>query len=227
MRILVGLGNPGAKYERTRHNLGFQIARLVAEKLGVALDQTRWNAVLGTGRARGEQIAIVLPQTFMNLSGESVGHAARFWKVDLGQLVVAHDDLDLELGRVQVKVGGGDGGHNGLKSLRQYLRGHHGMVSPRGDALPDFVRVRSGIGRPPQGWDPADFVLARFAEEEEKVAEEMVPIAADAAVTALLDGAAAAMNRFNRRPKEAGGKKGEVEQAVDLAGGGTSGKPKR
>ncbi|HKC59313.1 MAG TPA: aminoacyl-tRNA hydrolase [Myxococcales bacterium] len=214
MRILVGLGNPGAKYERTRHNLGFRIARLAAEKLGVALDQTRWNAVLGTGRAKGEQIAIVLPQTFMNLSGESVGHAARFWKADLGQLVVAHDDLDLDLGRVQVKVGGGDGGHNGLKSLRQHLGA-------------DFVRVRSGIGRPPQGWDPADFVLARFAEEEEKVAEEMVPIAADAAVTALLDGAAAAMNRFNRRPKEAGGKKGEVEQAVDLAGGGTSGKPKR
>jgi peptidyl-tRNA hydrolase, PTH1 family len=197
VRILVGLGNPGAKHERTRHNLGFRIARLVAEKLGVALDQTRWNAVLGTGRAKGEQIAIVLPQTFMNLSGESVGHAARFWKADLGQLVVAHDDLDLDLGRVQVKVGGGDGGHNGLKSLRQHLGA-------------DFVRVRSGIGRPPQGWDPADFVLARFAEEEEKVAEEMVPIAADAAVTALLDGAAAAMNRFNRRPKEAGGKKGEA-----------------
>jgi peptidyl-tRNA hydrolase, PTH1 family len=197
VRILVGLGNPGAKHERTRHNLGFRIARLAAEKLGVALDQTRWNAVLGTGRAKGEQIAIVLPQTFMNLSGESVGHAARFWKADLGQLVVAHDDLDLDLGRVQVKVGGGDGGHNGLKSLRQHLGA-------------DFVRVRSGIGRPPQGSDPADFVLARFAEEEEKVAEEMVPIAADAAVTALLDGAAAAMNRFNRRPKEAGGKKGEA-----------------
>jgi peptidyl-tRNA hydrolase, PTH1 family len=213
VRILVGLGNPGAKYERTRHNLGFRIARRAAEKLGVALDQTRWNAVLGTGRVRGEQIAIVLPQTFMNLSGESVGHAARFWKADLGQLVVAHDDLDLELGRVQVKVGGGDGGHNGLKSLRQHLGA-------------DFVRVRSGIGRPPQGWDPADFVLARFAEEEEKVAEEMVPIAADAAAVALLDGAAAAMNRFNRRPKEAGGEKGVLEESVDLAGGGTSGKPK-
>jgi peptidyl-tRNA hydrolase, PTH1 family len=227
VRILVGLGNPGAKYERTRHNLGFRIARLAAEKLGVALDQTRWNAVLGIGRAKGEQIAIVLPQTFMNLSGESVGHAARFWKVDSGELVVAHDDLDLSLGRVQVKVGGSDGGHNGLKSLRQYLRGHHRMVSPKGEAVPDFVRVRAGIGRPPQGWDPAEFVLARFEEEEEKVAEEMVPIAAEAAVAALLEGAKAAMNRFNRRPKEAGGEKGEAVQAVDLAGGGTSGKPKR
>ena len=214
MRLLVGLGNPGAKYERTRHNLGFRVAQLAAEKLGMALDQTRWNAVLGTGRVRGEQIAIVLPQTFMNVSGESVGHAARFWKVDPGELVVAHDDLDLTLARIQVKVGGGDGGHNGLKSLRQHLG-------------PDFVRVRFGIGRPPQGWDPADFVLARFGEEEEKVVEELLPVAAEAAAVALLEGTAAAMNRFNRRPKEAGGEKDEAQENVDLAGGGTSGKPKR
>ena len=214
MRLLVGLGNPGAKYERTRHNLGFRVAQLAAEKLGMALDQTRWNAVLGTGRVRGEQIAIMLPQTFMNVSGESVGHAARFWKVDPGELVVAHDDLDLTLARIQVKVGGGDGGHNGLKSLRQHLG-------------PDFVRVRFGIGRPPQGWDPADFVLARFAEEEEKIVEELLPVAAEAAAMALLEGTAAAMNRFNRRPKEAGGENDEAQENVDLAGGGTSGKPKR
>jgi len=214
VRLLVGLGNPGAKYERTRHNLGFRVAQLAAEKLGMALDQTRWNAVLGTGRVRGEQIAIMLPQTFMNVSGESVGHAARFWKVDPGELVVAHDDLDLMLARIQVKVGGGDGGHNGLKSLRQHLG-------------PDFVRVRFGIGRPPQGWDPADFVLARFAEEEEKIVEELLPVAAEAAAMALLEGTAAAMNRFNRRPKEAGGEKDEAQENVDLAGGGTSGKPKR
>jgi len=188
VRLLVGLGNPGAKYERTRHNLGFRIARLAAEKLGLALDQTRWNAVLGTGRVRGEQVAIVLPQTFMNLSGESVGHAARFWKVEPGEVVVAHDDLDLSLSRVQVKVGGGDGGHNGLKSLRQHLG-------------PDFVRVRFGIGRPPQGWDPADFVLARFAAEEEAAVEEAVPVAAEAAVAALLEGTAVAMNRFNRQKR--------------------------
>ena len=143
MRLLVGLGNPGAKYERTRHNLGFRIAQLAAEKLGMALDQTRWNAVLGTGRVRGEQIAIVLPQTFMNLSGDSVGHAARFWKVDPGDVVVAHDDLDLTLARIQVKVGGGDGGHNGLKSLREHV------------GTRDFVRVRFGVGRPPAQWEGA------------------------------------------------------------------------
>jgi PTH1 family peptidyl-tRNA hydrolase len=209
VRLLVGLGNPGSKYERTRHNVGFRIARLAAEKLGVAVDQTRWNAELGTGRARGEQIAVLLPQTYMNVSGESAGHAARFWKVDPAQVVAAHDELDLELGRIQVKVGGGDGGHNGLKSLRQHLG-------------PDFVRVRFGIGRPPQGWDPADFVLARFTEEEDKVVEGLLPVAADAAVAALLDGAAVAMNRFNRRPKQAAGEKGEVEAdgGAGLAGDG-------
>ena len=214
MRLLVGLGNPGAKYVRTRHNVGFRVADDAARKLGVPVDQTRWNALLGQGRAGGGPVAVMLPQTYMNASGESVGHAVRLWKVEPGSLVVVHDDMDLEFGRIQVKVGGGDGGHNGLKSLRQHLG-------------PDFVRVRAGIGRPPQGWDPADFVLARFEEEEEKVAEGMVPIAAEAAVAALLEGAKVAMNRFNRRPKEAGGEKGEAVQAVDLAGGATSGKPKR
>jgi PTH1 family peptidyl-tRNA hydrolase len=210
----VGLGNPGTKYERTRHNVGFRAARHAADQLGVALDQTRWHAVLGTGRVRGEQVAVMLPQTYMNASGESVGHAVRFWKVEPGGLVVVHDELDLELGRIQVKMGGGDGGHNGLKSLRQHLG-------------PDFLRVRFGIGRPPQGWDPADFVLARFLPEEEATVDALVPSAAEAAVTALLEGAAVAMNRFNRRSKEAAAERTQEQDEVDLAGGASSGKPKR
>ena len=210
MRLLVGLGNPGAKYERTRHNVGFRIARLAAEKLGLVLDQTRWNAVLGTGRVRGEQIAIVLPQTFMNVSGESVGHAARFWKIDPGEVVVAHDDLDLTLGRVQVKVGGGDGGHNGLKSLRQHL------------GTGEFVRVRVGIGRPPMEWDPSDWVLAKLSSEEEKQIENTIAEAAQAALLAVAGDVKTAMNRFNTRPgaarkkpKEEGTEEGtEEEDAV-------------
>src|SRR5256714_3025213 len=147
----------------------------------------------------------------MNLSGESVGHAARFWKVEPGDVVVAHDDLDLSLSRVQVKVGGGDGGHNGLKSLRQHLG-------------PDSVRVRFGIGRPPEGWDPADFVLAKFSAEEEAAVDRLMPVAAEASVTALVEGAAVAMNRFNRRPKEAAAQSADSQQGeVDLAGGISSG----
>jgi len=190
VRLLVGLGNPGAKYERTRHNIGFRVAEEASRKLGVALDQTRWNAVWGQGRAGGGPVAVLLPQTYMNESGESAGHAARFWKVGAQELVVAHDDMDLEFGRIQVKVGGGDGGHNGLRSLRDHL------------GTPEFVRVRFGVGRPPPQWEGADWVLAKFSSEEEEMLRELIPQAAEAAVAALLEGPLLAMNRYNRRPRE-------------------------
>lgn len=190
MRLLVGLGNPGAKYAHTRHNVGFRIAEDAAGKLSVALDETRWNAVLGQGRAGGGPVAVLLPQTYMNASGESVGHAARFWRVGPTEVVVAYDDIDLEFGRVQVKVGGGDGGHNGLRSLKQHL------------GTSEFVRVRFGVGRPPPQWEGADWVLAKFSSAEEEQLSDLIPQAADAAVAALLEGPLLAMNRHNRRPKQ-------------------------
>ena len=190
MRLLVGLGNPGAKYAHTRHNVGFRIAEDAARKLSVALDETRWNAVLGQGRAGGGPVAVLLPQTYMNASGESVGHAARFWRVGPTEVVVAHDDIDLEFGRVQVKVGGGDGGHNGLRSLKQHL------------GTSEFVRVRFGVGRPPPQWEGADWVLAKFSSAEEEQLSDLIPQAADAAVAALLEGPLLAMNRHNRRSKQ-------------------------
>jgi peptidyl-tRNA hydrolase, PTH1 family len=188
VRLLVGLGNPGAKYERTRHNVGFRVAEEAARKMGVGIDQERFQGRVGSGRFRGEHVAVLLPETFMNSSGESVGAAARFWKVPVEEIVVAHDELDLPFGRLQVKRGGGDAGHNGLRSLRQHLG-------------PDFLRVRMGIGKAPPQWEGADWVLARFAPDEEAALAELIPQAADAAVTALIDGAQAAMNRFNRREK--------------------------
>ena len=190
MRLLVGLGNPGSKYERTRHNVGFRVAEQAARKLDVALDQTRWNAVLGSGRPRGEPVSVLLPQAFMNLSGEPVGHAARLWKVQPAEIVVVHDDMDLEFGRLQVKLGGGEGGHNGLRSMKQHL------------GTQDYVRVRFGVGRPPPQWEGADWVLARFSPEEESELQELVPQAAEAAVAALLEGPLQAMNRFNRKGRQ-------------------------
>ena len=187
MRLLVGLGNPGPKYQRTRHNIGFRVAEDAAKKLGLTLETTRWNAVLGSGRAGGEQVSVLLPQTYMNLSGESAGHAARFWKVSAGGLVVVHDDMDLEFGRVQVKVGGGDGGHNGLKSLKQHL------------GTADYARVRFGVGRPPAEWEGADWVLGKFSSAEEEQLKEWIPLAAEAAVAALIEGPLLAANKFNRR----------------------------
>lgn len=193
MRLLVGLGNPGAKYERTRHNVGFRVAEEVARAAGAALDQRRWSALFGTGRLRGEHVAILLPQTFMNASGEAVQQAARFWKVPPEEVVVVHDELDFEFGRLAVKRGGGDGGHNGLKSLRQHL------------GTGDTVRVRFGIGRPPLKWDPADWVLSKFdggQESELEGPDGLIARAAQAAEAALLEGAQAAMNKFNVRPKK-------------------------
>jgi len=118
VRLLVGLGNPGPKYERTRHNIGFRVAEDAARKLGVALaTDSRWNALVG----KAKDTVVLLPQEYMNLSGESVGQAARFWKVPVNEIVVVHDEIDLEFGRIQVKQGGGDAGHNGLRSIRQHL----------------------------------------------------------------------------------------------------------
>jgi PTH1 family peptidyl-tRNA hydrolase len=199
VRLLVGLGNPGGKYERTRHNVGFRIVEEAARKLGVALEQDRFQGILGTGRVRDEQVAVLLPQTFMNGSGESVGAAARFWKVPMAEVVVVHDELDLPLGRLQVKQGGGDAGHNGLRSLRQHLG-------------PDFLRIRVGIGKAPPQWEGADWVLSRFTPEEEAVLAEIIPQAADAAVTALVEGGVAAMNKFNRREKAPGEEKQSSEE---------------
>lgn len=187
MRLLVGLGNPGPRYERTRHNIGFRVAEDAARKLGATLSmESRWNALAGKAR----DVAVLLPQGFMNLSGESVGAAARFWKVPAGDIVVVHDEIDLEFGRIQVKQGGGDAGHNGLRSIRQHL------------GTGDTVRLRFGVGRPPPQWEGADWVLARFSSEEEQALGELIPQAAEAAVAALLEGPLVAANRYNRRPQK-------------------------
>jgi len=186
VRLLVGLGNPGPKYERTRHNIGFRVAREAARKLGAELGaNSRWNALVGKVR----DIAVLLPQAFMNLSGEAVGQAARFWKVPADGILVVHDEIDLEFGRIQVKQGGGDAGHNGLGSVRRYL------------GTGDTLRLRFGVGRPPEQWEGADWVLAKFSSEEEKALEELVPLAADAAIAALVEGPVAAANKYNRRVK--------------------------
>jgi PTH1 family peptidyl-tRNA hydrolase len=191
VRLLVGLGNPGPKYERTRHNIGFRVAEDAARKLGATLSmESRWNALAG----RANDVAVLLPQGYMNLSGESVGAAARFWKVPLNEIVIVHDEIDLEFGRIQVKQGGGDAGHNGLRSIRQHL------------GSGDTVRVRFGVGRPPPQWEGADWVLAKFSSEEEEQLRELIPNAAEAAVTALAEGPSVAANRFNRRPRKEEGK---------------------
>ncbi|MBF0095840.1 MAG: aminoacyl-tRNA hydrolase [Magnetococcales bacterium] len=154
MALLVGLGNPGEKYQDTRHNLGWMAVERLAQELSLAASGRRFEGRFGEGRYQGVRLWWLLPETYMNLSGNAVGAAARFYKLPPAQVIVFHDDLDLEAGRVRIKRGGGHGGHNGLRSIQQVL------------GSPDFVRVRLGIGRPAAGVDPAHYVLSPFHSAE-------------------------------------------------------------
>jgi len=187
LKLLVGLGNPGPEYARTRHNVGYLVADEVARMSGAGFTLKKFAAEIAEAGVGGERVWIVKPQTYMNHSGESVGAALRFWKLTVDDLVVVHDDLELEPFRVQVKVGGGHGGHNGLKSVNAHV------------GSPDYARVRLGVGRPPPSVDPADWVLGRFARADDRSVEDLVERGAAAARAVVVDGAAKAMNEFNRR----------------------------
>ncbi len=175
--LIVGLGNPGAEYDRTRHNIGFEIARVLTERWQLPKPKSRYRGLLTQGRAGagGPRVAILQPQTYMNDAGRSVGPARGALKVPLERVLVLHDEIDLPFGEIRVRVGGGLAGHNGLKSLKHEL----------GSA--EFARVRVGVGRP-DTTDPervAAYVLSRFAEPREKVAE-VVERAADVAESIVL-----------------------------------------
>ena len=190
MRLIVGLGNPGREYEETRHNIGFKVVDELADRAGVALSDKKFKARVARVRLAGCDCLLMKPQTYMNLSGESVGPALGFFKVSTDDVLVIHDDLDLEAGRIKLKQGGGHGGHNGLRSLKAHL--------------PDdgFVRVRIGIGRPPPRWDPVNYVLGRFSGEEQEVAAKAVYRAADAVESILELGVVKAMGQINGSEKK-------------------------
>jgi PTH1 family peptidyl-tRNA hydrolase len=191
LKLVVGLGNPGPDYARTRHNVGFLVADALARMLGAEFTIRKFASELAEGRAGQERVWIMKPQTYMNHSGEAVGPALRFWKLGLEDLVVVHDDLELDPFRIQLKVGGGHGGHNGLKSV----------VAHAGGA--DYGRVRIGVGRPPPRVDPSDYVLGRWPRAEDREVEECVETAAEAARLVCEIGITKAMNQVNRRGRAA------------------------
>jgi PTH1 family peptidyl-tRNA hydrolase len=185
--LVVGLGNPGARYVDTRHNVGFLVVDALARRASVGLDREQSGAKVAKATVASEPAVLVKPQKFMNLSGGPV-HAARdFYKVELGRILVVHDDLDLPHGDVRVKVGGGHGGHNGLRDLLAHVGA-------------DFIRIRVGIGRPPEGWDSADYVLGRWSPDQASELPGLVERAADAVEHVVRHGAAAAMQTFNSKP---------------------------
>jgi PTH1 family peptidyl-tRNA hydrolase len=179
--LIVGLGNPGAEYRGTRHNVGFEVANVLAARWGLPKPKSKYRGLFTEGRAGpgGPRVAMLLPQTYMNDAGQSVGPARGALKLELDRVLVIHDEIDLPFGEIRVRTGGGLAGHNGLKSLRQAL----------GSA--DFVRVRIGVGRPPTT-DPdrvAAYVLGRFSEPREEVAL-VIEQAADAAERLIREGVA-------------------------------------
>ena len=179
--LIVGLGNPGAEYAGTRHNIGFEVANALAARWGLPKPKSKYRGLLSEGRAGpgGPRVAVLLPQTYMNDAGQSVGPARGAFKLDLDRVLVIHDEIDLPFGEIRTRVGGGMAGHNGLKSIRQAL------------GSGDFGRVRIGVGRPPTT-DPervAAYVLSRFREPRDEVGL-LVQQAADAAERFVLEGAA-------------------------------------
>jgi PTH1 family peptidyl-tRNA hydrolase len=184
--LVVGLGNPGPDYAETRHNVGFRVVEHLAARAGGGrFSRHKTNADVLEGRLAGRRAVLAKPRTYMNVSGGPVAGLAKYFSVPVEDLVVVHDDLDLGFGVVRLKRGGGEGGHNGLRSISS-------SVGTR-----DYLRVRFGIGRPPGRQDPADHVLRRFSGAERKELEFAVDLAADAVEALLADGLEPAQNRFH------------------------------
>lgn len=189
--LVVGLGNPGAEYAHTRHNVGFDVVELLASRHGGRLKKGKERALVDEVRIGGCRVALAEPQTYMNDSGASVIRLVRRFDIDdLHRLVVVQDELDLPTGRMKVKVGGGLAGHNGLRSIRAHLKSD------------DYVRVRIGVGKPPSKEQGADHVLKRPGKATRAVLDAMIQRAADAVEVILDEGAEVAMDRFNGLPDE-------------------------
>ena len=186
--LVVGLGNPGAEYARNRHNAGFLVADLLARRVGAKFGRARRAATEvaeGFLRPGGPKIVIAKPMTYMNLLGTPTASLAAFYKIPPERIVAVHDELDLDFGTVRAKIGGGEGGHNGLRSMSKSL------------GTKDYARVRFGIGRPPGRMDPADYVLSDFAPNERKELDFLVDRAADMVESVVEYGVEPTQNRYH------------------------------
>lgn len=192
MYIIVGLGNPGREYEGTRHNVGFLVLEKLAAKENLSILEKKHKAIIGKGIVAGQKCVLAKPQTYMNLSGESVRQLIDYYKVDeTSELIVISDDISLEPGQIRIRKKGSAGGHNGLKNIIANL-GHD-----------SFIRVKMGVGEKPRGWDLVDYVLGRFSPKDREDVEEAADRAVEAIRMIISEGPDAAMNQFNAVKKPA------------------------
>lgn len=185
LHLIVGLGNPGAQYERTRHNVGFRVVEMLAAQHGLSFAKIEHKAMVASGTLLGKRVLLAKPQTFMNLSGDSVVPLARFYKIDPPRILVVCDDIDLPLGTLRIRASGSSGGQNGMKHILERI------------GTQDIARIRFGVSRPPGRMDPAAYVLTPFKNDEEPLALETLDRAVKAVEMWLTDGLEAAMNRYN------------------------------
>ena len=186
MFLIAGLGNPDKKYEKTRHNIGFDTVDALAEKYNISITEKKHKALCGSGVIEGVKVILAKPQTYMNLSGESIAEIVNFYKLDPeSEMLIIFDDISLAPGNIRVRKKGSAGGHNGIKSI----------ISSVGTS--NFMRIKVGVGEKPQGWDLADYVLGGFSKEDEALVKEACEHAAEAAAEILTDGPDKALNDFN------------------------------
>ncbi|MBN1955516.1 MAG: aminoacyl-tRNA hydrolase [Anaerolineae bacterium] len=190
--LVVGLGNPGARYAGNRHNVGFHCLHKLAAAHQLEFKQRQKRARIARSSISGQPVILAMPQTFMNESGRSVAPLARFYRVETSRLLVIYDELDLPLGALRLRPQGGSGGHKGMRSIIQHLGSEA------------FPRMRIGIGRPPGRMDPADYVLQNFSADEKLLVEEVLEQAVAAVETWLTAGIESAMDQYNQRPKGVG-----------------------
>ena len=190
MYAIIGLGNPEKKYDKTRHNIGFDVIDELASQMGVQVNTKRHKALCGVGQIGSEKVILVKPQTYMNLSGESVRAVMDFYKLDpTKDIIVIADDISLPTGKIRIRAKGSAGGHNGIKNIIAYL------------GTQEFPRIKVGVGAKPPKMDLADYVLSRFGAEEQKIMDEAFGEAAEAAVMMMTTGAERAMNHYNAKKK--------------------------
>jgi len=187
VKLIVGLGNPGALHKGSRHNIGFLVVDRLAATHHILISTKCFKTILGKGLIDPQEVVLIKPMTFMNLSGEAVKRALHFFRSGVEDLIVIHDDLDLSLGRLRFKVRGGDGGHLGIRSIIESIGAN------------TFLRLKVGIGRPPKGMDPAEYVLKAFNVLEQPCLERALDQAAEAFKVMFVEGLQTAMNRFQKK----------------------------
>lgn len=189
MYLIAGLGNPTKEYDKTRHNVGFAVIDRLADKYNIDVSDRKHRAFCGKGVIEGQKVILVKPQTFMNLSGESLRAAADYYKLTPEEIIVIYDDISLEPGQLRIRLKGSAGGHNGIKNIIAHL------------GTQEFPRIKVGVGAKPPRMDLADYVLSRFSKGEQALMDDAFGEAAEAAVMMITEGAERAMNHFNTKKK--------------------------